>query len=155
MPEGRFRDQAETHDQGCRDAPRLPHAFSLPKLLSRLRPPECGEAEILFGAADAKSPHDVLFYYRGLELEAVRSGPWKLHLAKGELYHLERDIGESANVAAENAAVVERLRALADSMTDDLGLDGRGPGCRPLGKVEDARPLIDHDGTVREGFEPD
>jgi arylsulfatase A len=41
------------------------------------------------------------------------------------------------------------LRALAEPMQDDLGLDGIGPGCRPLGKVTDARPIISHDGTFR------
>ena len=57
---------------------------------------------LLSGEPGAKSPHDVFYYYRGLKLEAVRSGPWKLHLAKGELYHLENDVGESTNLAAAN-----------------------------------------------------
>ena len=34
-------------------------------------------------------------------------------------------------------------------MKDDLGLEGIGPGCRPLGKVANAQPIIDHDGTFR------
>jgi hypothetical protein len=38
-------------------------------------------------------------------------------------------------------------------MKDDLGLDGIGRGCRELGKVKDARPLIDKDGKIRPGFE--
>jgi arylsulfatase A len=109
---------------------------------------------ILAGEPGAKSPHDVLYYFRGLKLQAVRSGPWKLHLAKTELYHLDRDIGESTNVAEDHPAVVKKLRELAEATGDDLGLDGIGPGCRPLGKVPDARPLIGHDGKVREGFEP-
>lgn len=104
---------------------------------------------LLVGHPDARSPHDAFYYYRGLTLEAVRQGPWKLHLAKEELYHLERDIGESTNVADANADVVARLRALADRMKDDLGLEGIGPGCRPLGRVENAQPIIDHDGAVR------
>ncbi len=49
--------------------------------------------------------------------------------------------------------VVRRLRGLAEKMEDDLGLNGIGPGCRPLGKVENAKPLIDHDGNIRDGFE--
>ena len=57
---------------------------------------------ILAGEPGAKSPHDVFYYYRGLNLQAVRSGPWKLHLAKTELYNLETDIGETTNVAAAN-----------------------------------------------------
>ena len=85
----------------------------------------------------------------GLNLQAVRSGPWKLHLAKTELYNLETDIGETTNVAADNPDEVERLRSLADQMKDDLGLEGIGPGCRPLGKVANAQPIISHDGQFR------
>jgi len=107
---------------------------------------------LLAGEPDAKSPHDEFYYYRGLKLEAVRSGPWKLHLAKGELYNLDSDIGESNNVAAANPEVVARLRGIADQMRDDLGLDALGPGCRELGKVSDAKPIIDYDGTVRAEF---
>lgn len=104
---------------------------------------------ILAGRPGAKSPHDVFYYYRGPELQAVRSGQWKLHLAREELYNLEIDIGETTNVASANPAVVERLRTLAARMKEDLGLDGIGPGCRPLGRVPDARPIISHDGTFR------
>jgi arylsulfatase len=35
---------------------------------------------LLEGRPGARSPHDALFYYAGEELQAVRSGPWKLHL---------------------------------------------------------------------------
>jgi len=82
---------------------------------------------LLCGENGAKSPHDLFYYYRGLKLEAVRSGPWKLHLAKNELYNLRSDIGESRDVADANADVVKRLRALADAAEDDLGTDGIGP----------------------------
>jgi len=109
---------------------------------------------VLSGEAGGKSPHEVFYYYRGLKLEAVRKGPWKLRLGTPELYNLVKDIGEASNVAAQNEAVVLELQAVANLMKDDLGLDGIGPGCRPLGRVEDAKPLIDHDGKVREGFEP-
>ena len=108
---------------------------------------------LLSGEPGAKSPHDVFHYYRGLRLAAIRSGPWKLHLAKGDLYNLDDDVGESTNVADAHPEVVERLRALADETKDDLGLDGIGPGCRPLGRVPNARPLIDFDGTFRDDLE--
>ncbi|MDQ3623343.1 MAG: sulfatase-like hydrolase/transferase, partial [Verrucomicrobiota bacterium] len=108
---------------------------------------------LLAGEPSAKSPHEVCYYFRGLTLEAVRSGPWKLHLSRAELYHLDRDIGESANVAAGNPEVVQRLTALAQQTSDDLGMDGVGPGCRPLGRVSEARPLISHDGKIRDGVE--
>ena len=108
---------------------------------------------ILSGQAGAKSPYDAFYFFRGLNLQAVRSGPWKLHLAKGELYNLESDIAESSNVAANNAEVVAKLRDLARQMDADLGTKGVGPGCRPLGRVENPQPLIAHNGAVRKGFE--
>jgi arylsulfatase A-like enzyme/phosphodiesterase/alkaline phosphatase D-like protein len=107
---------------------------------------------ILAGDQAARSPHDTFYYYRGLNLQAVRSGPWKLHLANGELYHLKQDIAESHNVAQDHADVVRRLRGLAEQTSGDLGASSIGPGCRPLGKVKDPQPLIGHDGQTREGF---
>ena len=124
---------------------------------------------LLSGAPGAKSPHDVFYYYRGLRLEAVRSGPWKLRLAgvadggaakkdagpaKPQLFHLGNDIGETTDVAGANPDVVKRLQALAESTKDDLGLDGIGPGCRTLGRSPNPKPLIAPDGTVRPGFVP-
>lgn len=95
------------------------------------------------------APHDTFHYFRGLTLEAVRSGPWKLHLGSGELYHLERDIGEKASVAAANPEVVARLRGLARAMDSDLGVEGTGPGVRALGRVASPAPILSANGTVR------
>lgn len=107
---------------------------------------------LLKSAKDAKG-HDVFHYYRGFKLEAVRSGPWKLHLDKGELYHLGQDIAEETNLAAKYPDEVKRLRGLALQMKDDLGMDGAdAPGVRALGRVAKAEPLISDDGTVREGM---
>jgi len=126
----------------------------------------------LSGAKDAKPAHETFYYYRGLELEAVRHGDWKLQIAgnapkaanknaKAEeppfvakLYNLKTDIGETTDVAAANPQIVSQLRTLADAMKDDLGLTGIGPGCRELGKVANPQPLIDKDGQIRPGFEP-
>lgn len=115
----------------------------------------------LFGDS-AQSPRDHFFYYRGFTLEAVRSGPWKLHLAladgppgkkKGapqpQLYNLIDDIGETQNVALRHPDVVKRLQALALTQKDDLGLEDLGPGCRPLGRVAQPQPLMDQEGVVR------
>ena len=137
---------------------------------------------VLAGGPGAKSPHEVFHYFRGFKLEAIRSGPWKLHFGvaagapaknakdakkKGaqkaapnvppaalQLFNLDSDIGESQNVAAANPEVVKRLQSLADAMKDDLGTDGVGPGCRPLGRVANPQPLIGKDGKIREGFAP-
>lgn len=108
---------------------------------------------LLTGAAGA-SGHEAFHYFKGFTLEAIRWRNWKLHLAKGELYDLVQDPGEATNVAAANGEVVTRLQALAAEMDQDLGRDGLGPGVRPLGKIDNPKPLIDRDGTVRDGFQP-
>jgi arylsulfatase A-like enzyme len=118
---------------------------------------------LLAGQAGAKSPHEASSSTRGFALEAVRSGPWKLHFphayrtlgdgpravggvpskykqAKTELalYNLETDIGEQHNVADQNPDVVARLQRLADAMRQDLGDSARkaeGTGRRPSGQV--------------------
>jgi arylsulfatase A-like enzyme len=96
---------------------------------------------VLTGKGDS-APRQHFFYYRGALMEAVRQGPWKLHLVKKELYNLDQDIGESKDVAAEHPEEVQKLQALADTMRDDLGLNGFGPGCRPMGRVANPKPLI-------------
>jgi arylsulfatase A-like enzyme len=107
---------------------------------------------LLAGQSGAKSPHETFLFYRGLKLEAMRSGPWKLRLVNGQLFNLETDIAEATDVAAQNPEVVQRLQALAEATQDDLGVDNYGPGVRPLGKVEHPQPLIGHDGKVRDDF---
>ncbi|EDY17715.1 Steryl-sulfatase [Chthoniobacter flavus Ellin428] len=127
---------------------------------------------VLAGEAGAKSPHEVFYYFNGLRLEGVRTGPWKLRfgsagLAEGkgpvkkpaapipdQLYNLQTDIGETTNVADAHPDVVAHLRELADAMKDDLGRDGKGPGVRPLGRVENPQPIISRDGTIRAPFAP-
>jgi arylsulfatase A len=107
---------------------------------------------LLAGDAGAKSPRESFLFYRGLKLEAVRSGPWKLRLVNGQLFNLDADVAESKDVAAENPEIVKKLQALAEATKDDLGQDGYGPGVRHLGKVQKPEPLIGFDGKVREGF---
>lgn len=115
---------------------------------------------LLFGEADGKSPYDVFYYYWNNGLDAVRSGPWKLHFphtyssltgtpgkdgqpggytqAKTELalFNLADDIGERHNVADKHPDVVERLQKLAEIARDDLGdvhTKREGKGRRPAG----------------------
>lgn len=133
---------------------------------------------VLSGKAGAKSPHaDLFYYYHGMNLQAVRSGPWKLQIAGGDvgkpnagkkkgkakgpqaeplprLYNLEDDIGESKNVIADHPEVVAKLQALIKQADSDLGITGSGPGVRELGRVENAQPLISREGVIREGFKP-
>lgn len=100
-----------------------------------------------------ESGRSEFLFYRGMKLEAVRQGAWKLHLGKGELFNLDTDLPESTNVARDHADIVAQLRALAAKTDDDLGMNGTGPGVRVLGRVTDALPLIGHDGKVRASFE--
>ncbi len=102
------------------------------------------------GGQEASSPHSNFLYFRGLQLEAVREGQWKLHLKSGELYDLVADIGEQVNVAEANPEVVNRLKEIAMANEQDLGNQGIGPGCRTLGVVTNPQPLIAHDGSIRD-----
>jgi arylsulfatase A-like enzyme len=114
---------------------------------------------LLFGADDAKSPYDVFYYYYLDQLQAVRSGPWKLflplesftrhpHFRRGQsaaplLFHLEQDIGSTTNVADQHPEVVQQLSALAEKARDDLGDQGRsGKNRRPIATVQDPQPRV-------------
>ena len=108
---------------------------------------------ILSGKKDAKTPYDVFYFFRGLKLQAVRTGPWKMHLAKGELYNLDSDIGETKNVAKAHADVVAKIKGYIAKIDADLGITDNGPGVRTLGNVDNAQPLIAMNGTVLKGFE--
>ena len=121
---------------------------------------------LLFGEPDARSPHDALFfYYADGQLQAMRSGPWKLlfpHTTRTmqgqapgrggvpgkyrdlpvglELYDLGADVGESRNLAPERPEVVARLQQSADAMRARLGdrLAGREPAeARPAETATD------------------
>ena len=64
------------------------------------------------------------------------------------LFNLQKDIGETTDVAAAHPDVVEKLQALVKKMDEDLGVTGQGPGVRPCGRVESPASLIGHDGKV-------
>ncbi len=118
---------------------------------------------ILANAAVAESAYDGtgFFYYYREQLQAVRSGPWKLYLplekkmrslggslesakpCDAELYDLRKDIGETQNLAAEQPDVVRRLLALAERAREDLGDLGReGKDQRPAGRVDNPAPRV-------------
>jgi arylsulfatase A-like enzyme len=104
---------------------------------------------LLAGEKGARSPHEAFYYYHMDQLQAVRSGTWKLYLpleakrgpgsAKGKqspamLFDLEADVAEKKNVVADHPDVVKRLTGLAEKARADLG-DGDRPGKnqRPAG----------------------
>lgn len=109
--------------------------------------------EILMGES-YESPHEYLYYYNGLNLQAVRKGKWKLHLPRtlhdqpywgkaGEarrfvtldepfLVDLETDIAEMHNVAGNNPEVVATLLGEAKRIRAELGEVGQqGADQRP------------------------
>ena len=86
---------------------------------------------------------DLVFYYRGVRLFAVRKGPWKMHFITQSayvgdepvphdppvLYHLDHDPSERFNVAADNPDViadilqaVEQHRAALDPVPTQLAI---------------------------------
>lgn len=114
---------------------------------------------LIFGEADARSPYDAFFYYQMDQLQAVRSGPWKLfvplekfsrhpHFRQGGgtaplLFNVVDDVGCTRNVAADHPEVVQRLMAFANEARKDLGDTGhRGAGQRPAGRIERPTPRV-------------
>jgi arylsulfatase A-like enzyme len=117
---------------------------------------------LMAGERGAKCPHDAYFFYVARELQAVRSGRWKLHFPHSyitlagkpagkdgqpaayhhgktplALYDLQEDVSETKNVADEHPDVVKRLQALAEKAREDLGDSGskkEGKGVRLPGR---------------------
>jgi arylsulfatase A len=119
---------------------------------------------------DARSPQDAYFFYYNVnELQAVRSGQWKLILphtyrtladqpagndgvpakyqsakANVSLYDLENDPAESTNVATRHPEILARLLHLAESARQDLGdslTQRKGPNTREPGRLPDPPTL--------------
>lgn len=71
----------------------------------------------------AGAPHERLFWRSGGGARfAVREGPWKLvggQTMPTQLFHLEADLGETKDLAAERPEVVARLRATYDQWNKD------------------------------------
>ncbi len=113
---------------------------------------------LLSGEEDAVSPHEAYFYYQMDQLQAVRSGKWKLFVAMEskkrnwgkpegktplKLFDLETDIHEDHNVADQHPDVIKRLLALADNAREDLGdTDRPGKNQREAGWVDRGEALL-------------
>jgi len=108
---------------------------------------------LMTGVVGAHSPYEAFYYYYMAQLQAVRSGKWKLYLplqakwqnfsgrttaSAAELYDLEADLRETRNLAKANPEVVARMLALAEKAREDIGdLDRQGKNQRPAGFVAD------------------
>ncbi|TWU64686.1 Arylsulfatase [Crateriforma conspicua] len=114
---------------------------------------------ILLGQS-TESPHKVLYYYNGTNLQAVREGDWKLHLPrtardqpywskkkmKGRgfvtlnahrLFNLRLDVGETQDVSSRYPDVVARLKQKADGIRAELGdVDVMGTDQRKIDLVD-------------------
>ena len=107
-------------------------------------------SDLLTGQPNATTPHEALFYYERDQLQAVRSGPWKLflplnsftkhpHFRPGQesqslLFNVVSDVSCQRNVAQRNPDVIERLTKLANRARSDLGdRDRPGSGQRQPG----------------------
>ena len=100
--------------------------------------------DLLLGKEDVKSPTKAFFYYNYSDLQAVRSGKWKLfleydpspridflleHISPDDrvnfdefrLYNLEEDISETTNVAGQYPEIVAELLDLAEWAKKDIG----------------------------------
>src|SRR5439155_26245872 len=105
--------------------------------------------------------HEFIYYYGDANLNAIRSGPWKLKLVTNlqqeteygkydlpeakiplALYNLEEDPSEQKSVDKDHPDVVERLRKYAHAIRQELGdrrLNVIGKGIRPIGEVPYSR----------------
>lgn len=122
--------------------------------------------DLLSCKTGAKCPHDVFYhYYRQGELQAIRSGPWKLILphdaycivpdqpgsggkpgksqtrkiTEPELYDLRNDLAETTNLANDRPELLNQLLALAEKGRKELGdslTKTSGSGVRPSGLIE-------------------
>ncbi len=105
----------------------------------------------LLSGATADSPRQDFAYYNGLTLEAVRRGPWKLHLPrqaenlvywakkKGDYRNLEhrvlndlsKDIAEKKDLSKDHPEQTEALEKMAEQMRQELGDWNRDGDDRP------------------------
>lgn len=114
--------------------------------------------ELLFGDSSAVSPYQAFYYYHQDQLQAVRSGPWKLflpvqstvhpHFSERQpirplLFNVVEDVSCQTNLADQYPHVVARLQQLAELAIRDLGDSGQpGAGQRKPGIVSQAVPIL-------------
>ena len=93
---------------------------------------------------ETTTPHKLLYYYNGTNLQAVREGDWKLHLPRTKddqpfwnkkpggnrpyvnlkqplLFNLKSDLAEKENIAEQNPEIVARLQKHAKEIRKELG----------------------------------
>ena len=116
-------------------------------------------SRLLYGADDASTPYDVFYYYHQDQLQALRSGPWKLflpvepkqghpHFSKTKppqplLFNVVNDIASERNLAEQHPDIVQRLTRLAQKAREELGdVGATGKGQRKPGHTQTVTPRI-------------
>jgi arylsulfatase A len=123
------------------------------------------DATAILAGVQTASTQPTLYYYRTNELQAIRSGRWKMHVPHGyrslegrpggtggipvryryavpqslALFDLETDPSESVDVKDEHPEVLQRLLAVAEAARADLGdalTERAGVGLREPGRVD-------------------
>lgn len=115
-------------------------------------------SDLMTDKPGATSPHDRFYYYCGNDLQAVRSGKWKLRVPTmladesgryvklqhndtpipPALYNLDFDPAEQKNVLKDHPDIVQRLQKMAAEAREDLGdavTGAKGKNVRPMGEV--------------------
>jgi len=112
-----------------------------------------------------RNTHQPFFYYNCENLQAVRKGPWKLHLPRKQeqlpfwdknkvfvgkmkpvLYDLKSDQSETIDVTEANPDVVKELLDVAQSTRLELGeFMKRGKSQRSTGSIFPEAPIITHE----------
>jgi arylsulfatase len=112
---------------------------------------------ILSGEKGAKTPYEAFFFVNKKEVQAVRSGKWKLHVPHkyrvcphpgkngmpGDqdnfggsiglaLYDLDKDPGEQHNVADKYPKVVKKLKKYIEDFKIDISTN-----IRPVGTIDE------------------
>ena len=103
---------------------------------------------LLYGEADAKTPHEALYFYRGKELFAMRTPEWKFHRAhpyrivakagvngKGgnyknmklpvSLFDIQNNLPEDRNLADKHPELVEKFLKMMDAYENELKTSAR------------------------------
>jgi arylsulfatase A len=118
-------------------------------------------APLLFAETTGQSRYDEtgFYYYQGDQLQAVRSGPWKLYLPLDEkglpgkakksmpqslsLFDVRHDPHETVDYSQGEPEVVKRLLSLAEVARNKIGDGDQGaPGQRASGWIEEPVPAV-------------
>ncbi len=114
---------------------------------------------LIRGEPNAKTPYKAFYYYAMNQLQAVRSGPWKLfvpledfsrhpHFKNSDkattlLFNVVTDIRSQQNVATQHPEIVKQLTELANQARQDLGdVSLSGSGQRLAGKTANPQPQL-------------